>query len=125
VSARRATSFAFVVAILVLGALSLRAPPAFAEPVCQEMPCSVIRVCSSTGMACDPGDRACIELARSKDLEVRCEQACTDAPSRFVYCPVSAGRADSGIVWVLLGVAGLLAIGGGALFWVLLRKKGA
>jgi hypothetical protein len=116
-------SFAFVAATLAM--TTLHAAPAFAEPVCPEMPCSVIRVCSSTGMVCDPGDRACIELARSKDLEVRCEQACTDAPSRFVYCPASAGRADSGIVWILLGVAGLLAVGGGALFWVLLRKKGA
>ena len=99
--------------------------PASADPSCDEVPCSVIRVCSSNGMACDPGDRACTELARSKDLEVKCEQPCTGAPARLVYCPADTGRADSGIVWLFLGVAGLLAVGGGALFWVLLRKKDA
>jgi hypothetical protein len=104
-------------------AMLLRVAPAFAEPVCQELPCSVIRVCSSTGMACDPADRACTELARSKDLEVRCEQQCSGGSARFVYCPANTGRADSGIVWILLAVAGLLAVGGSALFWVLLRKK--
>lgn len=76
-------------------------------------------------MACDPGDRACIELARSKDLEVRCEQPCTGAPARFVYCPAGTGRMDSAIVWVFLAVAALLAIGGAALFWFVLRKKSA
>lgn len=99
--------------------------PALAEPVCPELPCSVIRACSSTGMACDPADRACTELARSKDLQVRCEQKCTGGPTRFVYCPVGAGQEDSGIVWILLGIAGLLAVGGSVLFWLLLRKKSA
>ena len=75
-------------------------------------------------MACEPNDRACIELARSKDLEVRCEQAC-DGGQQLVYCPPDTGRADSGIVWILLGVAMLLAIGGSALFWFVLRKKDA
>lgn len=96
--------------------------PAFAEPVCEELPCSVNRSCSSTGMACDPSDRACTELARSKALEVRCEQQCTGG-QRFVYCPADTGRADSGIVWILLAVAGLLAVGGSGLFWIVLRKK--
>ncbi len=96
-----------------------------AEPECQEVPCSVIRVCSSSGMACDPTDRACNELARSKALEVKCEQACTPGPARFVYCPADTGRADSGIVWLFLAVALLLAVGGGALFWIVLRKKSA
>ena len=76
-------------------------------------------------MACDPSDRACIEVARSKDLEVRCEQPCSGGPARFVYCPADTGRADSGIVWILLGVAAVLAVGGSALFWVVLRKKSA
>jgi hypothetical protein len=75
-------------------------------------------------MACDPGDRACTELARSKDLEVRCEQQCTGG-QQLVYCPPDTGRADSGIVWILLAVALLLAIGGSALLWMVIRKKDA
>ncbi len=118
--------------VALLLAMSLRATPAFAapvlaapvEPACEELPCSVIRTCSSTGMACDPADRACTELARSKALEIKCEQPCTGGP-RFVYCPADTGRADSGVVWILLGVALLLAVGGSALFWMLLRKKSA
>ena len=114
-----------VLARLVFLAVLLGVSPARAEAECQEVPCSVIRVCSSSGMACDPSDRACNELARSKALEVKCEQSCTGRPARFVYCPADTGRADSGIVWLFLAVAVLLAIGGGALFWVVLRKKSA
>jgi hypothetical protein len=75
-------------------------------------------------MACEPSDRACTELARSKDLEVRCEQTCGGG-QQLVYCPPDTGRADSGIVWILLAVAMLLAVGGSALFWLVLRKKDA
>jgi hypothetical protein len=75
-------------------------------------------------MSCEPSDRACTELARSKDLEVRCEQTC-DGGKQLVYCPPDTRRADSGIVWILLAVAMLLAVGGSALFWLVLRKKDA
>jgi len=74
-------------------------------------------------MACEPSDRACTEVARSKDLEVRCEQTCEGGP-QLVYCPPDTGRADSQVVWILLAVAILLAVGGSALFYFVLRKKG-
>ena len=73
-------------------------------------------------MACEPSDRACTEVARSKDLEVRCEQTC-EGGAQLVYCPPDTARADSGIVWILLAVAILLAVGGSALFYFVLRKK--
>lgn len=88
------------------------------------MPCSVNRSCSSTGVACRPDDRSCTEQARGKDLEVKCEQRCSDG-ERLVYCPPDAGRSESKVVWLLLAVAGVLAIGGSAVLWVVLRKKGA
>jgi hypothetical protein len=63
--------------------------------------------------------------ARDHNLEVKCEQACSDG-KHLVYCPPETGRADdSRVVWVLLSFAGLLAIGGSAVAWVVLRKKKA
>lgn len=91
-------------------------------PFCPELPCSINRNCSSTGMACKPDDRTCTEEARSKDLEVKCEQQCSDA-RRLIYCPPDTGRSDSKIVWVLLSMAVVLAVGGSTLLWIVLRKK--
>lgn len=103
--------------------LALAPEAALAGPTCEEMPCSVIRNCSSTGMQCAPDERDCTNAARDKNLEVKCEQQCSDG-KRLVFCPPETGRGgDSGIVWMLLTLAALLAIGGGGLAWLLLRKK--
>jgi hypothetical protein len=113
--------------VVALGLLSITASvraDASRDAACPELPCSVNRSCSSTGVACDPDDRACTEGARAKDLEVRCEQQCSDT-RRLVYCPPDTGRADSNVVWILLAAATVLAIAGSALLWAVLRKKGA
>ncbi len=107
--------FAAVAAILVT------ASPAWAEE-CPEMPCSVMRNCSSTGMACGLDDRVCAEKAREQSLEVKCEQQCTSG-TRLVYCPPDTGRSDSKIVWILLSLAVVLASVGSAAAWLAFRKK--
>jgi hypothetical protein len=108
--------------VLLVVALVAFATSARAEgPSCEET-CSVNRNCSSTGIACKPDDRACTDRARSSNLEVKCEQQCDDG-TRFVYCPPDTGRADSGYVWIMLALAGVLAVGGTTLAWVVLRKK--
>jgi hypothetical protein len=113
-----------LVALVALVAITSWSSPASAapEPACPELPCSVLRNCSSTGVACEPSDRACTEAARSRDLEVKCEQQCSDGP-RLVYCPPDTGRSDSKIVWILLSVAVLLAASGITAAWVVFRKK--
>lgn len=73
-------------------------------------------------MACDGGDRSCAEQARSKDLEVKCEQRCASGP-RLVYCPPDTGRSDSKVVWILMTLAVTLAVGGSILAWLVLKKK--
>ena len=88
------------------------------------MPCSVIRNCSSTGVACELDDRACAEKARERSLEVKCEQPCAKG-TRLVYCPPDTGRSDSKIVWILLALAVGLASFGSAVAWVVFRKKGS
>ena len=105
-------------------AVALSSATAFAEPECPEMPCSIIRNCSSTGIACETEDRECAERAREKSLEVKCEQHCTRS-TRLIYCPPDTGRADSKIVWTLLALAVVLAAVGSAVAWVVLRKKDA
>jgi hypothetical protein len=102
----------------------LMAASARAEPECPEMPCSIIRNCSSTGIACEPDNRECTERARAQGLEVKCEQHCTHS-TKLVYCPLDTGRSDSKVVWLLLGLAVLLAAGGSSVAWVVLRKKSA
>jgi hypothetical protein len=109
---------AVVVLLLLLVPASARAAP----NDCPELPCSVIRNCSSTGVACDPNDRDCAEKARERDLEVKCEQECTSG-KRLVYCPLDAGRSDSNVVWILLAVATLLAVVGGTVGVVVLKSK--
>ena len=91
---------------------------------CPELPCSVIRNCSSAGVACKEGDRSCAEEARSRDLEVKCEQEC-DSGKQLIYCPPDTGRSDSKVVWLLLATAVAIAVAGGGLLWVILRKKSA
>lgn len=108
----------------LFAAMVLSSSSVFAEPECPEMPCSVMRNCSSTGMACEPEDRECAERARVQSLEVKCEQHCTRS-TRLVYCPPDTGRSDSKVVWGLLSLAVLLAAGGSAVAWMVLRKKDA
>lgn len=118
----------FLVLLVLTCARLLIAAPARAgespEPgvVCSELPCSVNRNCSSTGVACDPDDRACTERARSRNLEVKCEQRCTSG-QRLVYCPLDAGRSDSNVVWYLLVFASGFAVFGAGIAWMLLRKR--
>jgi hypothetical protein len=108
---------------LIVAAAALSWPAvAWAEGTCPEMPCSVIRNCSSTGIACETDDRVCAEKAREQALEVKCEQHCTGS-TRLVYCPPDTGRSDSKVVWILLAVAVVLASVGSAVAWVVLRKK--
>ncbi len=107
--------------VLVLSLLTLAATARADGPRCDEI-CSVNRNCSSTGVLCDPDDRACTSNATSRGLEVKCEQRC-DSGTRFVYCPPDTGRGDSGFIWILLALAGILAVGGGGVAWSVLRKK--
>lgn len=105
-------------------ALALAAPATTAHaetPACEQR-CSVNRNCSNTGIACAPDDRECTNGATAKGLEVKCEQTC-ESGKRFIYCPADAGRSDSGFVWVLLALAGGLAVGGTALAYSVLRKR--
>jgi hypothetical protein len=82
--------------------------------------CTVVLRCSSGGVACPESDRACQDDARSRGLELLCE----GPDARFVYCPVN-GRNESPIVWLLLSVAGVIAVFGSTLAWLLLRKPRA
>jgi hypothetical protein len=113
-----------IAGVIAAAVLMSSAPAARAEPECPELPCSVMRNCSSTGLACEPDDRACTEKAREQSLEVKCEQHCTSS-TRLVYCPPDTGRSDSKVVWILLALAVCLASVGTTVAWVLLRKKGA
>jgi hypothetical protein len=107
--------------VLVLAILALASTAHAFEPTCDQM-CSINRNCSSTGIACGPADRECNNGATAKGLEVKCEQSC-DTGKMFIYCPPDTGRSDSGFVWILLALAGFLAVGGTGLAWVALRKK--
>ena len=109
---------------LLLTLLLVLLAPALARadtPVCEAI-CSVNRNCSNTGVACKPDDRECTNGATATGLEVKCEQQCA-AGTLFIYCPPDSGRSDSGYVWILLALSGVLAAGGGALAWMMLKKK--
>ena len=109
-------------ALALVFALVALATSAHASPPTCEQNCSINRNCSSTGVICEPDDRDCTGGATAKGLEVKCEQSC-DSGKKFVYCPPDTGRSDSGFVWVLLALAGLLAVGGSGLAWVVLKKS--
>ncbi len=117
----------FVAALVILStsivsvAPSIHAQAPAASAACREQ-CTVERMCSSTGAACRPDDRACNNGAVERGLEVRCETRCQE-PARFVYCPAESGRSDSSYVWVLLAFAGMFAIIGSIFAWFALRKK--
>lgn len=116
-------------ALIALLLVVVTAPARADIPTCPELPCSVNRNCSSTGVACLPEDRDCVNRAREKELEVKCEQRCSlpgnGGFTQLVYCPADTGRSDSKIVWVLLSLAFVLAIAGSVVAWRVLRKKAA
>ncbi len=76
--------------------------------------CSTIRKCSSIGKECLSEDRDCQNAAVHEGLEVTCERS---EDHTFVYCPPGAEQRDSGVVWALLALAFLVAIGGSFAFW--------
>jgi len=84
--------------------------------------CTVERKCSSTGKLCSSEDRACQSQATASGLEITCEQQHVE-PRNYVYCPPGAEQRDSSVVWILLVVAVLVAMIGGALSFVVLRKR--
>jgi hypothetical protein len=75
-------------------------------------------------VACGTDDRKCADEARTKSLEIKCEQKCSDG-IRLVYCPADTGRSDSKIVWILLSIAVVLAVTGTSVAWLARRKKTA
>ena len=83
-------------------------------------PCTVQRKCSSVGVMCGVEDRTCQGDAIQRGLEITCEHI---EPRGFVYCPPGAQQRDSNIVWILLLVACSVAAVGGALSYLMLRKK--
>jgi hypothetical protein len=86
--------------------------------------CTIERRCSSNGVACRDSDRACKEDARSRGLEVICETQDPASETTFVYCPPTTGRGgDSFALWILLAVAGAIAIGGSTIAWFAMRKR--
>lgn len=84
--------------------------------------CTVNRKCSSTGVACVSGDRACMNDATARGLEIFCEDKQPPAV-KLVYCPPDTGRADSKVIWLLLAAATFLAVGGSVVAWLALKKK--
>ena len=79
--------------------------------------CSVRDKCGPTGKECRSDDRECQSAAVQDGLEIVC-----DEDGLYVYCPAGTQQRDSTIVWVLLGVAVLIAIAGGVLFARVMKK---
>lgn len=85
-------------------------------------PCAVRDKCGPTGKECRSDDRECQAGAVQLGLEIVCESS-AEAPPVYVYCPTATQARDSGVVWLLLAVAVLIAVGGGALLTLLIRRK--
>jgi hypothetical protein len=84
--------------------------------------CSVTMKCSASGLECSTDDRACADTARERGLEIVCDRP--DGPQRrFVYCPPGATARDSNVVWILLGVAALVAIVGAVVTTILIGRR--
>jgi len=83
-------------------------------------PCTVERKCSSVGKACTVDDRTCQSEAIQRGLEITCERV---ELRGYVYCPPGAQQRDSSIVWILLVVASAIALVGGGISWLVLRKR--
>lgn len=109
--------------VLTLSLALLSASAARADDLPDEAAlCTVPRRCSATGLDCEEGDRACVDAALARGLEVTCERP-TRGARRFVYCPPGASSRDSRVVWVLLAVAFAVAGFGGAAIWLAVRRS--
>lgn len=86
--------------------------------------CSVRDRCGPTGRECSADDRACQSEATRDGLEIVCETKEMEPPS-FVYCPAGTEARDSSVVWILLVVAALIAVVGGTVLFIAVRKKEA
>lgn len=86
--------------------------------------CAVRDECGPTGRECRADDRECQADAIGLGLEIVCERS-AETPTIYVYCPSATQARDSGVVWILLFVAVIIAVAGGALFALLIRKKAA
>jgi len=82
--------------------------------------CAVRDRCGPTGKECRADDRDCQAEAVKDGLEILCEDK---EKELYVYCPAGTQQRDSGIVWLLLVVAVLIAVVGGAVFAIALKKK--
>jgi hypothetical protein len=83
-------------------------------------PCVLERRCSSAGVVCPADDRSCQNDATAHGLEIVCE---TTEPKSYLYCPPGAEQRDSPVVWILLLVALVVAVVGGALAIIVLRRR--
>jgi hypothetical protein len=81
--------------------------------------CSVRDRCGPTGKECRADDRDCQNTAVKDGLEILCEDR--DAQT-YVYCPTGTQARDSSVVWILLVVAVLIAIVGGGVLALAMKK---
>ena len=81
--------------------------------------CSVKDKCGPTGKECRADDRECQSAAVKDGLEIFCEDRDTQS---YVYCPVGTQARDSSVVWILLVVAVLIAIVGGGILAIAMRR---
>lgn len=81
--------------------------------------CSVKEKCGPTGKECRADDRDCQNAAVKDGLEIVCDD--TESQT-YVYCPAGTQARDSGVVWILLVVAVLIATAGAGILAIALRK---
>lgn len=81
--------------------------------------CSVRERCGPTGKECRADDRECQSFALKDGLEIHCEDRDTQT---YVYCPPGTTQRDSGVVWLLLVAAVLVAAIGGAILAIAMKK---
>lgn len=81
--------------------------------------CAVKEKCGPTGKECRADDRECRNAAVKDGLEIVCDD--TESQT-YVYCPAGTQARDSGIVWILLLVAVVIAIAGGGILAIAMRR---
>jgi hypothetical protein len=81
--------------------------------------CSVRDKCGPTGKECRADDRDCQNAAVKDGLEIVCDDTETQL---YVYCPAGSQARDSSIVWLLLIVAVAIAVMGGAIVAIAMKK---